>query len=294
MLRYRLWKKSGKLENDRREPRTSRGKIRKQRRLRGWPKGREDDLKPNTEFYTDLFPCSYQVWQTLYRSQLKTRTATHTTNTYPQTFHDNQTLYNHTQPSITITQHTAITHPITICHTRNYTHYCSHTHTDSHHSFSVQQFQPLSRSVFPPGTLCKAATPDSLGLLRGSAPSAAPRCSPDNSSPSPMPRCWDAVASPAGNARMRIQRAVSGRTGEGDPQKDPSQGPVTPNHPFVTASQRTFLKTTTPPRRLRGPIQLPARKLSVFPVWGGGTVSPAPKAGLEGANLPCLATLRPG
>lgn len=131
MLRYRLWKRSGKLENDRREPRTSRGKIRKQRRLRGWPQGREDDLKPNTKFYTDLFPCSYQVWETLYRSQLKTRTATHTTNTYPQTFHDNQTLYNHTQPSITITQHTAITHPVTISlsHSHAVTHITAVTHT---------------------------------------------------------------------------------------------------------------------------------------------------------------------
>ena len=61
-----------------------------------WPKDREDCLKPNTKFYTIFFQDVIEYDK--YYTEVNSRTTTHITNSSSQTFHDNQTPYNHTQP----------------------------------------------------------------------------------------------------------------------------------------------------------------------------------------------------
>lgn len=145
----------------------------------------------------------------------------------------------HTTTNITMT-HTSH-HNYSIAHTHHHSHTLAqaHTqdhnppHTNSHHTSLFQQPHPLSRSVLPPRALRTHGRYSGLSRppKRPRPVTRAPGCSPDGSRPFPIPRCKYAAASPAGNARMRIQHAVSGRLGDGDPQEGLGEAPATLNHP---------------------------------------------------------------
>lgn len=221
-------------------------------------------------------------------TQAKSRKNHHTyiTNTSPQTLHDNHT--DNTTHVITIahnhkhhhdthipSQLVHCTHTPSLTHISTSTHTGSHPpHTNSHHTSLFQQPHPLSRSVLPPRALRTHSRYSGLSRppKRPRPVTRAPGCRPDGSRPFPIPSCKDAAASPAGNVRMRIQHAVSGRLGDGDPQEGLGEAPATLNHPSAPASQRTF-QSTTVPRRPCGSTRLPAK---MFCFLRNGTGAPGP------------------